>query len=131
MVQNRSPHHANKALEENAVLTKALLRLAKNWEMKNTELAEIIGVSPSVISRLRKGESHALSPKNTAGKLALLLIRAYRSLGAFLGSRFTIQQEWLRAHNHAFNRSPLDAMRSPEGLVHVVQYLDAMRGAEG
>jgi transcriptional regulator with XRE-family HTH domain len=129
MIKNKT--HPTQQPDGQAVLTKALLRVTSHWQMQDKELAEIIGVNPSVISRLRKGQSKAVRPDNHVGRLALLLIRAYRSLGAFLGNRFTIQQAWLREYHHAFNTTPLEAMRTPEGLVHVVQYLDAMRGAEG
>lgn len=117
---------------ESAVIAKALGKLAANWDLSDKEIANIIGLSPSTYSRIKTGKpSDALSPDKLSTKIALLLIRSYRSLGGFLGQRHSIQREWLLAHNHAFNASPLDLMHSPEGLVRVVSYLDAMRGVEG
>lgn len=114
---------------QEAVIAKALKNLKAVWQLPNVEVAAIVGVDDSVISRI--DSTRAFHPDKKAGQLALLLIRAYRSLGAFLGDRVDLQQAWLRADNKAFNQSPLEAMKSPEGLAHVVMYLDAMRGAEG
>jgi hypothetical protein len=43
----------------------------------------------------------------------------------------SLQKDWLRADHEVFNQSPIEAMKTPAGLAHVVMYLDAMRGAEG
>jgi hypothetical protein len=34
----------------------------------------------------------------------------------------------MHAHNHHLNGTPAEMVRSVPGLVHVVEYLDAMRG---
>jgi len=114
---------------QEAVIAKALKNLKNMWRLANVDVAAIVGVDDSVISRI--DSTRAFHPDKKAGQLALLLIRAYRSLGAFLGDRVDLQQEWLRADHVVFNQSPLEAMKTPEGLAHVVMYLDSMRGAEG
>lgn len=114
---------------QDAVLAKSLKNIKDFWDLSGVELAEIVGVDNSVISRL--DTTQAFHPDKKQGQLALMLIRVYRSLGAFLGDRISLQKDWLRAHHQVFNQSPLEAMKSPEGLAHVVMYLDAMRGAEG
>ena len=114
---------------ESMVLSKALGKLKEYWELSGVDLAEIVGVAPSVISCLDTAQ--VFCPNKKQGQLALLLIRVYRSLGAFLGDRMQLQKDWLNAPNQVFNQSPLESMKTPEGLAHVVMYLDAMRGAEG
>ena len=120
---------SDNALRKEIVLAKALENLKNSWNLTGKELAEIVGVDDSVISRL--SQATVFHPDKKQGQMALLLIRAYRSLGAFLGDRMQLQQDWLRAHHQVFNQRPLDAMKTPEGLAYVVMYLDAMRGAEG
>jgi hypothetical protein len=112
------------------VLTKAVQRLMQAWNMSNKDLALIIGVSTSFVTRMQQGTAH-INPTSKEGELALMLIRSFRSLGAFLGERMNVQQAWLRAHHHTFNTTPLEAMKSVSGLALVAQYLDAMRGAQG
>ena len=121
----------NKQPDEIEVLTKAFLRVGEQWGLNNQELAAIIGVSPSVITRVKQNKSNAIAPHTMAGKMALLFIRVYRGLSAFLGDKMGQQKNWLHAYNRAFNSSPLEAMHRPEGLLHVVLYLDAMRGSQG
>ncbi len=116
-------------LRQEAVLAKALKNIKDFWDLSGIELAEIVGVDNSVISRL--DTTPVFHPDKKQGQLALMLVRVYRSLGAFLGDRVSLQKDWLRAHHQVFNQAPLEAMKSPEGLAHVVMYLDAMRGAEG
>ena len=115
--------------EKEIVLAKALKNLKDAWGLTGVELSAIVGVDSSVISRLDK--TSVFHPEKKQGQLALMLIRIYRSLGAFLGDRMSLQKDWLRAEHIVFNQSPIEAMKTPEGLAHVVMYLDAMRGAEG
>lgn len=125
-----SPSHIQNTLpEKEVVLAKALKNLKETWELTGVELAAIVGVDNSVISRLDK--TPAFHPDKKQGQLALMLIRIYRSLGAFLGDRMALQKEWLRSEHKIFNQTPIEAMKTPEGLAHVVMYLDAMRGTEG
>lgn len=116
-------------LQQEVVLAKALKNIKEFWGLSGKELGEIMGVDDSVISRLEV--TKAFHPDKKQGQLALILIRVYRNLGAFLGDRVSLQKDWLHAHHQVFNQSPLEAMKSPEGLAHVVMYLDAMRGTEG
>ena len=62
------------------------------------------------------------------GELALLLIRLFRGLDAFMGGHEENQRLWLAAPNVAFGSPPLIAIRRVEGLAYAVQYIDAMRG---
>lgn len=118
-----------KVSDKNIVLNKALAKLMDHWDLKGIELAEIVGVDGSVISRL--DQTTVFSPEKKQGQLALLLIRVFRSLGAFLGDRMDLQKKWLHSNNKVFNQTPLQAMKTPQGLAQVAMYLDAMRGAEG
>ena len=121
--------HSNISSQQ-AVLSEAISKLQEKWELTNKDIAEVIGKDTSFITRLHQGKTH-INPDDKTGQLSLLLIRIFRSLGAFLGDRMHVQQEWLKAHNYAFNNSPLNAMKTIEGINQVVMYLDHMRGADG
>ena len=78
------------------------------------------------MSRLQTGRG--LDPESKEGELALLFLRLYRSLDALVGGDDEKARHWLRADNHHLAAVPAERIRSVEGLVDVVQYLDAMRG---
>ena len=58
---------------------------------------------------------------------ALLFVRLYRSLGALVGNDADARM-WLRDENLALGARPLELIRGAEGMVRVLQYLDASRG---
>ncbi len=109
-----------------SVLATALLAAAERLGLRGRELAAVIGTSEATISRLRF--SRRLDPKSKEGELALLLLRAYRSLDALVGGDDDKARLWLRAENDHVDGVPAERIRTVEGLVDVVQYLDAMRG---
>ena len=117
---------ADAAPQPAPVLAKAALAAAKRLELRNKQLAEIIGTSEAFVSRLKSGKG--LDPQRTEGQLALLFLRLYRSLDALVGGDDAKAREWLRAHNDHVRGIPAERIRTVEGLVDVVQYLDAMRG---
>lgn len=108
------------------VLAKATLAAARRLDLKNRQLAEIIGTSEAFVSRLKSGRG--LDPQRTEGELALLFLRLYRSLDALVGGDDAKARAWLHAPNDHVRGIPAERIRTVEGLVDVVQYLDAMRG---
>lgn len=108
------------------VLSKAALRVAALLGMRHKELAEVIGTSPSTISRLTKSQPLRVGTK--PAELATLLVRMYRSLDALVGGDTQKARAWFRAHNAHLEGRPCDRIGTVEGLVDVVRYLDAMRG---
>src|SRR6476661_2398022 len=108
------------------VLAKAVLSAAARLGLRNRHLAAVIGTSEASVSRLQGGRG--LDPASKEGELALLFLRLYRSLDALVGGDDVKSREWLHAANLHLGGVPADRIRSVEGLVDVVQYLDAMRG---
>lgn len=108
------------------VLAKAAINAAFRLGLRNKQLAEIIGTSEASVSRLRSGRG--LDPKTKEGELALLFLRLYRSLDALVGGDDAKARSWMHAANDHVGGIPAERIRSVEGLVDVVQYLDAMRG---
>ena len=109
-----------------AVLAKAVIAAAARLGLRNRQLGEIIGASEASVSRLRGGRD--LVPTTKEGELALVFLRLYRSLDALVGGDDAKARAWLHAGNDHLGGVPADRIRTVEGLVDVVQYLDAMRG---
>ena len=110
-----------------AVLSKAIIAVAKNLGLSQKELSEIIGSSQSEVSRLF-GRKIFLSPNTKEGECALLLIRIYRSLDALLGEDERQCQEWFNNDNAHLGEKPIKMSKKIAGLVELITYLDAMRG---
>jgi transcriptional regulator with XRE-family HTH domain len=107
------------------VLTRALLRAAERLGLSQKDLAPILGVSPSTLSRLPR---RPLDPRSKEGELGILFVRLYRSLDALLGGNAEACRRWFHAPNRHLGGTPAELVRSVAGLVHVIEYLDAMRG---
>jgi hypothetical protein len=73
------------------------------------------------------GGARALAPRSKPGQLATLVIRVYRSLDALVGNDSQARLRWMQSYNDALGTTPLQALRTPEGLVRVVTYLDGAR----
>ena len=108
------------------VLTKAVLNAAQLLGLRNRELAAVLGSSEASISRLQT--NRLIEPETKEGELALLLLRLFRSLDALVGGAEAKARAWLHAENSHLGGTPAKRIRSVEGLVDVVQYLDSMRG---
>ena len=113
-------------LDADAVLAKAVLSAATRLGLRNRQLAAVIGSSEASISRLQHGRG--LDPESTEGELSLLFLRLYRGLDALVGGDDAKARDWLNSENTHLLGVPADRIRTVEGLVDVVQYLDAMRG---
>jgi uncharacterized protein (DUF2384 family) len=111
-----------------AVVVKALLRAADRVGLTaQKDLAELLGVSPPTISRLVHG-TRPLDLNSSEGERALLFLRIWRSLDALVGGDDGAARAWFQADNQHLGGPPAELVRSIIGLVHVADYLDAMRG---
>jgi transcriptional regulator with XRE-family HTH domain len=109
-----------------AVLAKAALSAAGRLGLSQRSLAAVLGASEASVSRLQRGRG--IDPESKEGELALLFLRLYRSLDALVGGDDGRAREWLHAENDHVGGVPAQRIARVEGLVDVVQYLDAMRG---
>jgi len=109
-----------------AVLTKAIRNAAVRLGMTQRELAAVLGTSEASVSRLSAGRR--LDPSGKEGELALLFLRLYRSLDALVGGDDAAARAWYRSANTHVGGVPAERAARVEGLVEVVQYLDAVRG---
>ena len=109
-----------------AVLAKSVLAAAVRLRLRHRHLADVLGASEASVSRLQRGRG--IDPASKEGELALLFLRVYRSLDALVGGDDERARQWLHAQNDHLGGVPADRIRDVQGLVDVVNYLDAMRG---
>ncbi len=124
--QPRAGHDGASVPDTAAVLTKAAARAAERLDLPRSALARILGVSAPTVTRLYQG-TYRLDARRKEWELALLFVRAYRSLDSIVGDEATARR-WLRSENRALDARPIDLLQDTEGLVRVVHYLDASRG---
>lgn len=119
--------HAAPAVAPEQVLAKAVLRAADRLGLSRADLAPILGTSQASLSRLASGR-RGLDPHSKEGELGLYVVRIFRSLDALVGGDEIAARAWLHAPNTHLGGVPAERLESVEGLVHVAEYLDAMRG---
>jgi hypothetical protein len=112
--------------ESTMVLAKAVLNAAARLGLRSRQLASVLGSSEASVSRLQYGRG--LDPASKEGELALLFVRLFRGLDALVGGDDDKARAWLTAPNDHLAAIPAERIKTVEGLVDVVQYLDAMRG---
>ena len=109
------------------MLSRAVVRAAEQLGLRQTQLARVLGLSPATASRLSSG-SWRLVPESKPWELAVAFVRLYRSLAAITGGKSQAMRDWLQSGNDALRAKPLERILTAEGLVSVLQYLDAARG---
>jgi hypothetical protein len=104
------------------VLAEAFVNAGKHLGMNQSDLGAIVGKDRTAISRGR------IDPESKAGELALLFIRCYRALYVLVGGDQQHMRHWMRTENLHTGGIPAEQVKTVQGLVGVVEYLDAMRG---
>lgn len=105
-----------------ATLAKAFLNAGKRLGLTQADLGMVIGRDRSALYRGK------IDPSGKQGELALLLIRVYRSLFVLVGSEKGNLKHWMKTDNNHTGGIPAEQIQSIPGLLHVLEYLDAMRG---
>ena len=118
---------AQQAQNKKLVLTRAVVNTANYLDLPKNKLAHILGVSSATVTRLYVN-SYQLSPDKKEWDFAVLLVRLFRSLDSIVGGAADDARKWLTSENKAFaGKKPAELIESTEGLVRVVNYLDACR----
>lgn len=107
---------------DRTLLAKALFNAADAMGVAKADVSKIVGRDRTGITR------DGIDPQSKAGELALMFVRVYRGLYALVGGDRDNMRHWLTTDNEYFGQAPLQAMKTCEGLVRVVMYLDAIRG---
>lgn len=122
----KSASRASTNLDPAAVATKAVIRSASLLALSQQELAQILGVSPATVSRMAVGQ-RVLQLGTREGDFAMLLVRVFRSLDALVGGDAAKAQAWMNHENVHLGGKPQTLLQRIDGIVHVAEYLDAMR----
>ena len=112
---------AVKKAESTQTLAKALLNAGKALGLTQSEISQVVGRDRTALHR------NGLDPQSKSGELALLLIRLYRSLYALTGGGAEVLRHWMQTVNKHTGGIPAEQVKSVQGLLRVVEYLDAMR----
>jgi hypothetical protein len=108
------------------VLSKAAVRAADQLDLRQAQLARLLGLSTATVSRMTSGDWF-LAEDSKAWELATAFVRIYRSLSAITGGKLQSMRDWLHSHNDALGDEPVQLIVTTEGLIHVLHYLDAAR----
>lgn len=109
-------------LDASLVLGEAVLNAGAQLGLSATQVGQVIGRDRSSIGR------NGVNPKSKSGELAMLLVRLFRSLYSIVGGQPGHMLHFMRTKNQGTQGVPQEQIYSVDGLVGVVQYLDAMRG---
>ncbi|VAW46563.1 hypothetical protein MNBD_GAMMA02-1683 [hydrothermal vent metagenome] len=120
MINNTQPQSTDKK-----IVSTALKNATESMGLSQTQVASILMVDKSTLSRSLKS---GIEPLSLKGQVSLLIIRMYRSLFALSGDNKKFMNHFLQTPNKAFGAAPLELLKTLDGLVQVNQYLDAMRG---
>lgn len=112
--------------DEERVLTVAVSRAADLWDLTNTSLGRIIGVSSPTASRLRSGQKK-LARGTKPFELGQYFVRLFRSLDALTGSDEQSAMSWLQTQNSDLGGRPIKLIETVKGLAEVSNYVDDFR----
>jgi transcriptional regulator with XRE-family HTH domain len=109
-----------------AVLAKALFRASEQLGLNQSDIAAVLGMDRTAVSRLKQSQS--LDPASKRGELALLLIRLARALFALTGGDEVWIRHFMTSPNKVTGGVPAQQITSIQGLITVLQFVDAIRG---
>ena len=109
------------------MLTKAVVRAAALLELTQKELAGILGLSEATVSRLFAGR-YLLARRARRNGSSRACSCACSARSTRCGATARKRAPGSRAPNLALAAAPRELLGSVEGLVRVVDYLDAARG---
>lgn len=115
-----------RSLAARETLTSAVLRVATLYQVSQSDLGRILGLSAATVSRMGAGR-YLLDPEGKEWQLAALLVRLFRSLDSITGGNDELSKQWMRSYNTALGATPVSLLGEITGFVNVVQYLDASR----
>ncbi len=116
LAQELSPPH---------VLATALLNAGTQLSLDHSELAAVLGLHRSAISRLK--QNRQLKPESKQGELALMLIRIYRALHALSNGSLPWMQHFMHSPNNLTGHVPAQQIQHIEGLIKVMLCVEALQ----
>lgn len=112
--------------DKGTVLAKAVIRASDQLGLKQSDLAGVLGVHRTAVSRIKT--SLVLNPDSKQGELALLLIRVARAVYALAGGDDQWIKHFMRSPNKITGGTPIEQVQTVQGLMQVLRFVDAARG---
>ena len=109
-----------------SVLAKGFLRASAQLGLRQADMAAVIGVHRTAISRLKQNQS--LDPQSKQGELALLFLRLARSLYAATGGDAEWMRHFMTTKNNVTGGIPIEQIKQIQGLMNVLRFVDGIRG---
>jgi len=104
-------------------VTETLLTLVERIELQSQDVAHVLGVSASYISKLRKTGA-ALNYGSHPYQNAVMLLRTLDAAHGMLGTEDNVQIFMMTPHD-TLGDVPIKMMAMPEGLVDVTRYVES------
>lgn len=112
-------------ISKSKVLAKAVFNLAEQLQLKDSELALILGISETELSLTLKEDG--LDPNAAEGERALTLVCIYRELFSLNGGDLNWMRRFIDSPNRLLNhQTPRSLMKTEKGLkkvLHLVEWL--------
>lgn len=108
-----------------AVLASSLITAGTELGLSNSELAAVLGLHRSAISRLKHRPN--INPDSKQGELALMLIRIYRALHALTDGNPKWMQHFMREPNSLTGDIPARQIQEIGGLMRVMFCVESLQ----
>lgn len=115
-----------KVNDRERVLTQSVLAAAEGLQLRDKDLASVLGVSPSMVTNYRR-HGAVLDEGKTPFHLGMAFIRIFRSLAGIVGTKPEHLRGWFHSENRDLGGMPAQLVTTPQGLYLTLQYLDANR----
>ena len=110
---------------EELVIAKAVINASDELGLARGELAQVLGIDPSQVSRLTQ---RGVKRSSKQWDIALYVIRIARGLFALNNGDKDNTQHFMKTPNRILQLTPKEALKDLAGLVRVLNFVDAMRG---
>lgn len=117
---------AKSSPDRKVVLATAVLNAAEQLDLKQAQLAAVLGVHRTAISRMKNKPE--LDPESKQGELAVMFIRIYRALFSLMDGDLEWMRHFMENYNKVTGGVPKEQIQTVVGLMSVLQFVDAMRG---
>lgn len=105
------------------IVTNGIMRASFELGLKGIQVAQILGISPSTISRMRAG-TYQLAEGTKPYELAMLLLRVHHNLKNVMGGNVDALRNWMATTNKELGDIPSQKILTVQGLVAVLGYLE-------
>lgn len=117
---------SEKNISQSEVLAKAVLRIAEQLQLKESELTMILRSSDADLSLAIK--EHGLAPNTTQGERALALVRIYQAGLSLHGGDVEWMLNFINSPNRLLNHQvPRTLMQTEHGLTEVLQLVEGLQ----